>query len=548
MKATSSRYELHDLILRTRDLHLGEAPDTSGLRSVLDKPVSLTADETERTIYQPTPTGQRIHASPCNIVLAIGPYGCGKSYMSWQHQIAAAANYPESEPGRIDFAVLAVRNTYRQLRDSMVPTLLLAWPKRWKGRWTPSNAEFNGEFLLNRNGRDIQVNFKVLFRAMDSDLAEGNLRSVNVSSCVVSEASEIRLSHLLTAFSRTGRWPSLGAPSLALWETNNFSMSNPLYKFAVERIGLTERALEMGLNPDTMLEYIQYPDGLGPDAENTENLPENYYAMLAAQHDEKWVDIYVRNKFGSIAPGRLCYREWNPKENLIAKYSPNPTDPIWIGFDAGRDSAYVLGQAKGDGHMVIFDEIWFEDTPFPTACQRAFDYFFTRWPRKRYNWQKAICDPGTDTRGQADTDNLLVTANELASPYDMSVVKAWTNIPDQRIEAVDSRLRNVILGKRELLISEACRHLRDAMTNYYKKEIKSNNSLGETLYHEKPEKNIFSHIAEALQYWVLRDRHSGKRHYVRDADGQFISVKRQPSITINNPGSAYNLTGHRIGR
>ncbi len=81
---------------------------------------------------------------------------------------------------------------------------------------------------------------------------------------------------------------------------------------------------------------------------------------------------------------------------------------------------------------------------------------------------------------------------------DVRCQAAPSNNLTERLEAVKSVLNRAIDGESGLIISPRCGHLRKALSGgYHYKTVRSANGA-RTL--ETPEKNTYSHVADALQY------------------------------------------------
>jgi len=105
-----------------------------------------------------------------------------------------------------------------------------------------------------------------------------------------------------------------------------------------------------------------------------------------------------------------------------------------------------------------------------------------------------IGDPAGSQRAQTDERSVF----DILKQEGFRVIPAKTNSIVARISAVDKLLTRSVDGKPALLIDPSCRELINALRGGYRYKIKSN---GET--DEKPEKNSYSHIADAFQYACL---------------------------------------------
>jgi len=73
----------------------------------------------------------------------------------------------------------------------------------------------------------------------------------------------------------------------------------------------------------------------------------------------------------------------------------------------------------------------------------------------------------------------------------------WT----PRREAVANGLTQIIDGQPAILIGPKCKVLRKALMGGY--QYKRIQIVGDERYHDKPNKNNFSHVAESMQYAML---------------------------------------------
>ena len=74
-------------------------------------------------------------------------------------------------------------------------------------------------------------------------------------------------------------------------------------------------------------------------------------------------------------------------------------------------------------------------------------------------------------------------------------MKPPTNDPDKRIAAVERLLSQQVEGKAMFLISPSCAQLIKGFRSGYRYKVKKNGEM-----EDKPDKNEFSHVHDALQY------------------------------------------------
>ena len=121
-----------------------------------------------------------------------------------------------------------------------------------------------------------------------------------------------------------------------------------------------------------------------------------------------------------------------------------------------------------------------------------------------YKWITGAVDPGLQSTGQADNIQLIQFFHSAANRYGVGkVVPATTNNVFTRIETVDKYFSRNVDGRPAIILDKVkTSWLQRACSVYsWKSEIKR--GVGRR-FAETPEKSPESHIAEALQYALLR--------------------------------------------
>jgi hypothetical protein len=109
----------------------------------------------------------------------------------------------------------------------------------------------------------------------------------------------------------------------------------------------------------------------------------------------------------------------------------------------------------------------------------------------------AIGDPAGDTRAQTDE----ITPFQILRAAGVPATPAPTNDFIKRRESVAGALSRLIDGEPGLIIHPNCKMLRKAMSggyNYRRLQVS-----GEERYRDVPDKNMYSHVAEAGQYMLV---------------------------------------------
>ena len=206
--------------------------------------------------------------------------------------------------------------------------------------------------------------------------------------------------------------------------------------------------------------------------------------------------------YGLMQSGRPVYPEYNDKLNYSElPLLPLKGVPLIIGMDCGLTPAAAICQLTPMGQIIVLDEIVTEDCSVHKFCH---DFLKPLLINKynRFNYQ-IIVDPAATQRSQ----NYARAAVEVIGgrpPYGngMAVRTGLTNNWDKRKESVVYTLRKV----NGLLLAPECTVLRKGFISEYhfeKKRVAISAGNSDPKFHEKADKNIYSHIHDALQYAVM---------------------------------------------
>lgn len=181
----------------------------------------------------------------------------------------------------------------------------------------------------------------------------------------------------------------------------------------------------------------------------------------------------------------------------------------------GNTPAAAFEQRQENGQWWMFDEIVTEDSSaadLAMKLQAKIADWDARVPGLRWIFRG---DPAGDQEGQADKN----TPFKVLRANSINAFPASTNDPSLRRDALDRPLTRIVGGKPGFLISPNCTVARKGLTGAYC--YKRVAIAGETeRYRDVPDKNIFSHICEAIEYGLL----DGGEHAVINAP----IVKRPP--------------------
>lgn len=446
--------------------------------------------------YKPGPTGERFLASRKRYKLICGPVGGGKSTVAAFDLFRRAVQQnPYNSVRRTKFIVL--RNTMQQLKSTVKPLIdqwFVTLVDGKLGQWRLTDNVFHMKFDL-QDGTTVDSEWCLLPADTPEDVRR--LLSVEASSAWVEEAREVDPEVFRGLRGRVARFPN--RESGGVTEPGVICSTNPppLGGFWHEMMTEPPGNWEIFMQPPALLE-----DGsINPEAENLEHLDPGYYENLVQGSTEDWIDVYLRNRFGAGGFGQPVFKSTFRMSFHRAASNGNAIlqslNPLIIGMDNGLTAAAVIGQQDARGRVNVLDECY-----VPEGSSMGVESFLDRLliPKLRNQWPfrpeniMFVLDPACFQRSQLN--EITIAQAVMARGY--RVIKASTNDPERRISAVEGLLSRQIDGGPGLSISPRCTWLLEALDwGYrYKKMASGQPSL-------IPEKNHYSHIADALQYLAL---------------------------------------------
>jgi hypothetical protein len=443
--------------------------------------------------YFAHPTLAKFHASKALYRGIMGPRGSGKSTACSMEimtrgldQAPAADNIARSR-----FAV--IRNTYRELEDTTVKTWLYWFDEEHFGP-------------LNRRTMTHKIRYKgceieVIFRALDRPADVKKLLSMELTGAWVNEAREIPFGIIQALGDAVGRFPPPidGGPTWhgVIMDTNPPDDSHWWFRLS-----------ELEPQDPKYWEFFKQPGGLieregeffeNPEAENLENLhviDPHYYLTRSKGKTKDHIRVYYCNQYGFLVEGRPVHEEYVDSTHA----SHEPLEPIAgiaiiVGIDFGLTPAAAFGQILPDGRWRVIDEL---------VTERMGIINFSKELNRKINRDYR----GFEFEFYGDPAGTGESQNDEQSPFDILIANgipaepaADNNDPLIRREALYQPLTRLIDGKLGMQISKSCTMIRKALSGGYC--YKKMAVVGEERYHEKPDKNRYSHIGEAIEYMAL---------------------------------------------
>lgn len=409
----------------------------------------------------------------------------GKSVGCLMECVRRASMQEPGQDGIRRSRYIVVRNTVQQLKDTTIATFFDWFPSGAAGEWREQEKKF-----IMRFG-DVYIEW--LFRSLDRPEDTKKLLSLEFSGAYLNEARELPFEIYVGIKSRLGRYPPPkdGTPCsfpFVIMDTNPPDVDSWIY-----RLGEKEKTIEIFTQPPGM---FRQPDGsyvANPAAENIANLPKNYYESMVQDADQEFIDVHVLAKYGASKAGKPVWPEYRPDMHLVpASIKSDPTKLVVIGMDFALNPAAVFKQQDTWGHVNNIAEA----VGFDMGLERFIKTKMIPVVRERFVGSGyrfvVVGDPSGDFRTQITEQTPFDYLEELG----FEVIAAPTNRIDPRISATKDLMMTLAGDMRpRWQVSQDCEYLVKAVSHGYRYPRKRDGSHGLS-----PEKNDFSHVADANQY------------------------------------------------
>ena len=490
--------------------------------------------------YVPSPTGLKFHESDAFLKLIVGPYGSGKTCMIMNDALFYCLSQTPAPDGVRYSCVGVIRGTYPELISTTRLSIEEVFPAQYgsirmggsplRGTYRfpvgdgPYDYLAQGRPWHEGDGTICQVEF--LLQALQTPKDAEKVRSANWTFAIINEATSVDYEVIAAVMGRVGRFPTadMGGCTYAglLIDTNQ----PPQGHYLLDMMSHPRANWEIFHQPPAAFKKVQ-PDGsckyeLNPKAENLRNLgakrkPDDFATWPVEEQEkflrEKGLEYYDNQIQTYLLEGRedkvdslFCMldvpmRDGKPVFPLFnldlhvasKELEPQPFRVTVVGYDtSGIHPACLFMQEQG-GKWMVTDELYGEGLGMEAFLEQAFMPLIA----SRYPTNKLIvsCDPAN----AKDSYTGLAPSQHLEE-RGLEVVMPKTNDPKTRIAAVDNLLNKNVGG---ILIDKRCHLLIHALQGGYRYRRLRVLGTVESVYDPKPEKNTYSHIADALQYACL---------------------------------------------
>jgi hypothetical protein len=372
-------------------------------------------------------------------------------------------------------------------------------------KWdTPITSNINISDIGDGTGLELEV----IFMALDRPEDVGKLRSLELTGGWMNEASEMEKAVLDMLTQRVGRFPSKrnGGPSWTgvIMDTNPPDDDSWWYKLAEEerpeifRFFKQPGGLIQDMDPKSPT-YQQYVPN--PQAENIQNhsLGYQYYLNQLYGKNEDWIRVFLLGQYGTTMDGKPVYPEWNERVHLSEMaITPIQGMPILLSFDFGLTPACAFLQMNSRGQLLVLKELVSEDM----GIRQFYSEVVRPVIRGEYSKHRveAVGDPAGNMRSQTDEKTCMQELMELG----ILCEPAPTNEFVARRESVAYFLQRMSGGEPGFVLDPSCKMLRKGFNGGYRYERLR--VSGSARFKDRPVKDKFSHIHDALQYGCLQMR------------------------------------------
>jgi hypothetical protein len=444
-----------------------------------------------------------------------GPVRSGKTFASWHSLLFNAASQPPAVKNAMGLRegvryrrTLIIRETLKQAKDTVLKTARLVLHPEHFGEFTESGRP---KLHIQKFGLD----WELLVYGMDDPTAIADLKSLEVSDILASEARYLPREVLVACAERIGQFPPRDAGGCRdgqlIFDTNPPAAGSWLAVISGQSPvpeGLTEDQRQAYRRPEGWEIFIQPPGVLevfGPDgavtgyapnpaAENLKNLPPNYYAQQIAGRSRDEIETELMNRPGSHRGGKSVWPQYRRQVHGASGLVGVEGHPVLVGVDFGRTPAAAIGQ-QVHGQWRVLRELVTENMGARAFARLLKSSMATWFPGFDY---AVFGDPAGENLEQSDD----MSPFKVMWAEGVRVVAApGNNDWVLRRDAVDELLRRMVDGRPSFLVDvDKCPVLGAALSGAYAYP-RLQTSIER--YADRPLKNQFSHVADALQYLVL---------------------------------------------
>uniref|UniRef100_UPI002FDE1DA5 hypothetical protein n=1 Tax=Pararhodobacter sp. TaxID=2127056 RepID=UPI002FDE1DA5 len=473
----------------------------------------------------PGPIAAAMFASDATITGIQGPVGSGKTTTLLKSRFRRAKAMPRSViTGIRQYKLLVVRETYRQLWSTTIPSYLEVYPKNL-GKWSGGRGDPVTHTILFEDEFG-PIEWVAEFMAFGDDII-ASMRGIQTTDMWLNEADTMPNEVLGVGIGRINRWPGRGhfegyPPELRSYgqivadfnapDEDNYTVG--VFHDDVARARIADemnRALPEGAKR-VSVEFYNQPGYGEPGCENLHNLSPDYYpAQLQALKLSGRGDLAQRlvyNKITHLRAGEPVFqREFSRRVHVSdATLEPWPGIPLRLGLDQGFKGAAVIAQFDRPYQWQILAELHFPKErlmakEFGRRLRELLDTPRLKGLPLLGAWADMAGEMGASAAAdENDTWNLLVSQS---GGFKVRPQRIGTNRLQPRLEAVRAALEFLRGGAPGLLIDPACKLL---IAGFEARYVWTDEVTSTGDKRKVPDKRLTeANVMDALQYLLLSE-------------------------------------------
>ena len=228
----------------------------------------------------------------------------------------------------------------------------------------------------------------------------------------------------------------------------------------------------------------------------------------------------MNGEYGFVLDGRPLYPEY--RDGLHCKPFELLTKiPIWVGLDFGLTPAAVFGQRTPTGQWLKHSELVADGL----GAIRFGDLLHATLQERYPNFPIGAItgDPAGDQRQAGSAEE--ATYFDILKARGVVAQPAPTNDPTKRREAVAFYMNQLVDGEPAMIVHPQAQVLRKAYQGGYC--LRRVQVSGQDRFRDVPDKNSFSHVADADQYMVLG---AGEDRTILKRDASITRANTPPNV------------------
>ena len=457
------------------------------------------------TDYYATKTGSEFHLDNSFVRLLLGGIGTGKSVTCMMDIPKRAAEQEPASDG-IRYSRWAIcRNTYPELKATTIKTWLDWMPEKIYGKMRYDSP-------ISHHIQVADIDLEVLFFSLSSDADISKLKSLELTGIYFNELQFFSEYLFEEALERLNRYPSKRSGARITWtgaiaDTNPPDAQHWIYKrFEIKKpegqkiFKYVPAILKVNSLTDSEMLHARSLDGTlyvpnkEADYATVQQAGFGYWLENVKSHNDDTIKVNYMGQYGVVRKNKRVWNEYNDDLHCTESVAYLPTVELGMGWDFGRTPAVEFSQLHPSGYLQYIYELCAEDMNLDEFLG---DIVVPSMNRRFPNWKRSyvsIGDPAGVAKDAIQNDN---SCFDILRRHGIITRPAYTNAIRPRIEAVSYFLRKMSGGRPGMLVHPDCVMLRQGLNGeYYYRRFQ----VSEERYKEEPEKNKWSHPADAAQY------------------------------------------------